>query len=158
MSGKPTVIQVPNNLKSKLGSLSALDAAAVAKAEEALKQLSSNFGQWLNDEITKLEAARAEIKAKGLSAETGEGLYFRAHDLKGLGATYDFPLVTKLAASLCKLIDEPQKRTSAPMLLIDAHIDAIKAVVRDGIRDPAHPVGRALTAELERQVQQHIGE
>jgi hypothetical protein len=63
-----------------------------------------------------------------------------------------------LAASLCKLIDDGEKRLQAPLKLVDAHIDAIKAVVRDGIRDPGHPVGRVLTSELERQVREHRGE
>jgi hypothetical protein len=147
-SQKATVIPVPNNLKAKMGGMAALDAAAIAKAEAAMQALSANFGQWLNDEVAKLEGARANIKANGVSKETVEGLYFRAHDLKGLGTTYEFPLVTKLAASLCRLIDDPAHREKAPMLLIDAHIDGIKAMVRDGIRDPAHPVGRVLAAEL----------
>ena len=156
MSSKAQVIQVPNTLKQKVGGIPALDAGAIAKAEAALKQLSGNFGQWLNDELAKLDAARAEVKAKGLTVETTEALYFRAHDLKGLGATYEFPLVTKLAGSLCKLIDDPAKRTTAPMVLVDAHIDAIKAVVRGDIRDPEHPVGRTLTTELETRVKQHL--
>ena len=156
-SQKATVINVPQNLRAKVGGTAALDAAAVAKAEEALKALSANFDQWLQDEVTKLENARAGVKQHGLNAQTAETLYFRAHDLKGLGATYEFPLVTKLAASLCKLIDDDDKRLNAPLLLVDAHIDAIKAVVRDGIRDPEHPVGRVLAGELEKQVRAHVG-
>ena len=155
-SQKATVISVPNNLKAKMGGLGALDASAIAKAEAAMQALSANFGQWLNDEVAKLEGARANIKANGLNKETAEGLYFRAHDLKGLGTTYEFPLVTKLAGSLCRLMDDPARRHDAPILLIDAHIDAIKAMVRDGIRDPEHPVGRVLAAELESKVKQHL--
>ena len=121
-----------------------------------MQALSANFGQWLNDEVAKLEAARAAVKANGLNKETAEGLYFRAHDLKGLGSTYEFPLVSKLAGSLCRLLDNPEARHKAPVVLIDAHIDAIKAMVRDGIRDPDHPVGRVLTLELEGRVKEHL--
>lgn len=155
---RATVINVPQALRAKVGGMPALDATAIAKAEEALKALSANFDQWLNDEIEKLEHARGSVHTHGLTAQTAEGLFFRAHDLKGLGATYEFPLVTLLSGSLCKLLDSGDKRLAAPLHLVDAHIDAIKAVVRDGIRDPEHPVGRALTAELARQVKQHLGE
>ena len=155
-SQKATVIPVPNNLKAKMGGLGALDAAAIAKAEAAMQALSSNFGQWLNDEVAKLEGARSAVKSQGLTKETAEGLYFRAHDLKGLGSTYEFPLVSKLAGSLCRLLDNPETRERAPVMLIDAHIDAIKAMVRDGIRDPDHPVGRVLAAELESKVKQQL--
>lgn len=150
------VIQVPNTLRLKVGGrFGSIDPGAIAKAEAALKSLASNFSQWLQDELDKLEAARQRIRAEGITPDTTEQLYFRAHDLKGLGATYEFPLVTRMAASLCKLIDNSEKRAAAPMLLIDAHIDGIKAAVRDDIRTDTHPVGRVLIQELERRVAEH---
>lgn len=148
------VINAPNTLKLRLGGgkFDGIDAAAIAKAEAALASLSGNFSEWMQDELTKLDAARQAIRVIGLNAETAEGLYFRAHDLKGLGATYEFPLVTRIAASLCKLIDDPATRESAPMFLVDAHIDAIRAAVRDNIKTDTHPVGKILITELERRV------
>ncbi|HQN52406.1 MAG TPA: Hpt domain-containing protein, partial [Phenylobacterium sp.] len=134
------VIPASNALKLKVGGrFGALDPAAIAKAEAALKSLSGNFGQWLQDEVTKLETARARVKTEGVTPETMEFLYLRAHDLKGLGTTYEFPLVTRIGASLCKLIDDKDKRLSASMALIDAHIDGIRAAVRDGIKTDDHP-------------------
>jgi hypothetical protein len=147
------VIQPPNNLRLKLGGrFGAIDPAAIAKAEAALKSLSGNFSQWLQDEVVKLDGARQRVRSEGVNAETMEFLYLRAHDLKGLGTTYEFPLITRIGASLCKLIDDKDKRLSASMPLIDAHIDAIKAAVRDDIKTDDHPVGRVLIQELERQV------
>jgi hypothetical protein len=134
------------------GRMSGINPAAIAKAEAALKSLSGQFSEWLQDELDKLAAARAAVAAEGWNAHTAEALYFRAHDLKGLGATYEFPIVTRLAASLCLMLDDSSARLSAPMSLVDAHIDAIKAAVRDGIRDADHPVGRALVTELEARV------
>ena len=100
----------------------------------------------------KLEGARQAIHAEGVNAQTMESLYLRAHDLKGLGTTYGFPLITRIAASLCKLTDTPERRAQASLFLIDSHIDAIKACVRDDIRNDSHPTGRALAEELERRV------
>jgi chemotaxis protein histidine kinase CheA len=147
------VIQVPNTLRLKVGGrFGAIDPSAIAKAEAALKSLSGNFSQWLQDEVVKLENARQRVKTEGVTAEAMESLYLRAHDLKGLGATYEFPLITRIAASLCKLIDDKEKRPTASMQLIDAHIDAIKAAVRDDIKTDQHPVGKILITELERRV------
>ncbi len=153
LGGDAEMIQVPNTLRLKVGSrFGALNPGAVAKAEAALKSLSGQFSQWLQDELGKLEAARGAIRAQGLNAETGSRLYTHAHDLKGLGTTYEFPIVTRMAGSLCKLIEDPAKRMSAPMGLVDAHIDAIRAAVRDGIKDASHPMGKVICEELERQV------
>jgi chemotaxis protein histidine kinase CheA len=144
VSNPAQVINPPNTLRAKVGGgFGAIDARAIAKAEEALAAMAGQFSQWLQDELDKLEAARAAIKAQGLTAETAEQLYFRAHDLKGLGGTYQYPLVTRIAGSLCKLLD-------------DAHIDAIKAVVRDRIQTDEHPVGKALVEALEARTAEHL--
>lgn len=158
MSNPAQVIRPPNTLRMKVGGgFGGIDANAIAKAEEALKAMSSQFGQWLQDEIVKLDKAQSEIRALGYTTVTAEALYFRAHDLKGLGTTYQYPLVTRLAGSLCKLLDDPSKRMAAPLVLLDAHIDAIKAVVRDEIQTDDHPVGKVLSETLEAQVAAHLG-
>lgn len=153
MSNPAQIFTPPNTLRMKVGGgFGGIDAGAIAKAEEALKAMSAQFGQWLQDEIVKLDAAQNAIRTQGLTQETAEGLYFRAHDLKGLGSTYQYPIVTRMAGSLCKLLDDPAKRTEAPIVLLDAHIDAIKAVVRDEIQTDEHPVGRELAETLEARV------
>lgn len=142
---------------ARVGGAGRLDPDVLARAEAALKSLSSQFSQWLNDEIVKLENARAAVQHQGLMGDAGEALYMRAHDLKGLGSTYEFPIITRIAGSLCKLLDDVEKRGNAPLYLVDAHINAIKAAVRDDVRDDANPVGRALAEVLEDQVQTHFG-
>ena len=156
MSNPPQIIRPPNALRAKVGGFGGIDANAIAKAEAALKAMSAQFGQWLNDEIVKLDQAQADIRAKGYTPETAEGLYFRAHDLKGLGATYQYPLVTRNAGSLCRMMDDADKRMQAPAALLDAHIDAIRAVVRDEIQTDEHPTGRALAETLEARVAEHL--
>lgn len=152
MSQQNPVAQPPS-LRLKLGGrFGAIDPSAIAKAEAALKSLSGNFSQWLSDEIVKLDAARQRVRDEGVSADTMETLYLRAHDLKGLGTTYEFPLITRIGASLCRLIDDKDKRLTVSMPLVDAHIDGIKTAVRDGVKTDDHPVGRVLIEDLERQV------
>src|SRR5690606_36257994 len=96
------VIRPPNPLRAKVGGgFGGIDASAIARAEEALKAMSAQFGQWLNDEVAKLDKAQADIRSQGYSPETAEALYFRAHDLKGLGTTYEYPLV-KIGRASCR--------------------------------------------------------
>ena len=151
------IIPVTNALKAKVGGaarLGGIDPAAIAKAEAALKSLSGNFAQWLADEIVKLDAARQTVKAEGMTDDAMQNLYLRSHDLKGLGATYGFPIITRIAGSLCRLMDDKDKRSAAPMGLVDAHIDAIKAAARDDIKTEDHPVGKILVQELESRIRE----
>lgn len=152
------VIRPPNPLRAKVGGgFGGIDAKAIARAEEALKAMSAQFGQWLNDEVVRLDKAQSDIRSQGYTPETAEALYFRAHDLKGLGTTYEYPLVTRIAASLCRMLDDADKRMQAPLAVVDAHIDAIKAVVRDKIQTDDHPVGRDLVETLEARAAEHLG-
>ncbi|MGD2133423.1 MAG: Hpt domain-containing protein [Maricaulaceae bacterium] len=149
---KPTeVITPPNMLKVKAGgALPKIDQDAIARAEAALKNLSGQFDEWMADELEKLEAVWSEGKAAG--DPCSEGLYRRAHDIKGLAATYEYPLVTRLAASLCRLIETEELRKAAPAALVEGLVNGIRIAVRDDIRTDEHPVGRALAIESETAV------
>jgi chemotaxis protein histidine kinase CheA len=150
------IIQPPNTLRAKVGArFPGVDAEAIARAEAALASLSSQFEGWLRDETQKLEAAHREVRDAGRTPERMTALYTCAHDLKGLGTTYGYPLISRIMGSLCKLLDAPAARARVPMFLLDAHIDAVRAVVRDQIKDPAHPVGLALCQALETRVAEH---
>lgn len=158
MNKSAQVIQPPNTLRQKVGGgFGGIDAGAIAKAEEALAAMADQFSQWLQDEIVKLDAAWSAIQTEGYTSATAEALYFRAHDLKGLGGTYQYPLVTRLAGSMCRLLDDADARLNAPLPMLEAHVQAIKAVVRDKIQTDDHPVGRALAEELEAKVAAHKG-
>jgi hypothetical protein len=133
-----------------------VDPALVARAEAALDRLSVHFGPWMNEEIGLLTTARARVHTEGLNPETGEHLSIQAHEVKGLAATFGFPVVTHIAGSLCKLIEDPDTRLRAPMFLVDAHIDAIAAALRAGIRDINHPTSLALIGELQARVREAI--
>lgn len=132
----------------------AFDADAVARAEAALKSLSNEFGSWMEEEVVKLEAAFAQAKAEKFAAVALDALHTRAHDVKGLGATYEFPLITRLAGALCRLMETPERRGVAGQNahLLAAAVGAIRASVRDNIRNDQHAIGRVLAAELDASV------
>lgn len=149
-TGEVEFTNPPNPLSAKLGArFGGIDAAAIARAEAALQSLSSQFDGWLKDEVEKLEAAHRAVHAAGATAEGMNALYIHAHDLKGLGGTYGFPLISRVAGSLCKLMDGPGGRGPGPLSLVDAHVDAVRAMVRGDIRAADHPTGLALAQALE---------
>ncbi|PHR62514.1 MAG: Hpt domain-containing protein [Robiginitomaculum sp.] len=152
------LIKVPNTLKNKIGGrIGKVNHAAIAKAEAALASLSSNFEEWVADEVTKLEEARRKVSEGGLSGESGKELFGVSHDLKGLGTTYGYPLITQIADSLCSIIHTPELREQAPLRLIDAHVDAVRAAIRGKIKDVNHPVGSMLSSELRKKTQEFLG-
>ncbi len=146
-------ITPPNRLKAKLGKgVVSFDSGAIARAEAAMATLSNQFGEWLNQELVKLEAAHKLVSAPNSGEEELQQFYRCAHDLKGLGTTYGYPIVSDFASSLCKLIDSPEARQKAPRQIMDSHVAAIVASVKQEITASDHPMGNALLAELQIQV------
>ena len=145
------VFDPPSPLRDRIGPRDkAAELRALARAEAALATLSANFDAWMDDDLSKLSAARDAMLLHGVDDSTIDKLFTPALDLKGLGATYDYPLVTRLAASLCKLLGDGDTVLQGPLPLVDAHVSAIKATVREGARSGNDPMGLALAGELER--------
>jgi hypothetical protein len=130
------------------------DSEAVSRAEETLKALGGSMQRWLEADVMRLQDLRIGAQQAHWSYAALEGLLSAAHDLKGMGETYGFPLVSQLAASLCRLLETDDGKAvvqQAPALAC-AHVDAIRAAVRDGVRAETHPLGGAALAVLEEQV------
>lgn len=130
------------------------DSGAVARADEALEAMGDELQAWLDADIERLQAARVRADAARWTALSQEDVHGIAHDLKGLGATYGSVLATQIAASLCRLIETDAGKALAQRdpTLARAHIDALRASVRDDIRSTEHPVGRAVLQALETRV------
>jgi hypothetical protein len=130
------------------------DAGAVARADDALRAMGDELQAWLDADVERLQAARLRADAARWSILSQEDVHGIAHDLKGLGATYGSVLATQIAASLCRLIETDAGKALAERDpgLARAHIDALRASLRDGIRSSDHPVGNALLRALEDRV------
>jgi hypothetical protein len=147
------VITPPNVLKAKIGgALPALDQNAIARAEAALDKLSDQFGEWINEEVSRLSDAWTKYEETPGTRQAKYELHRRAHDLKGLAPTYGYPLVGRICASLCKLTGDEHGDINAPITLLKAHVDGVKAAVSGKVMGADHPVGLALATELETQM------
>jgi len=130
------------------GSKDGFDTAALTRAEEALAALAVDFSTWMRDESTKLETARETFRIDPSQNDNQQALYRAAHDIRGQGKTFGYPLAAELADGLCDLIDGAHEVDAKVLELVDAHIDAIRAVVRDDVRANEDKVARDLIVEL----------
>lgn len=119
----------------------------VARAEKALADLSSEFGNWMDAECERLDKARREL-AKSPGASTKDALFHAAHDIKGEAATFGFPAVASAARSLCRLMEHAPDIARVPVKLIDQHVDAVRAIYREYARSDAKQLATTLTRRL----------
>jgi len=116
----------------------------LARAEQALSQLSVEFSDWMHTECDRLDAARDRVRDAGLTKEHLAELFHAAHDIKGESATFGYPLVGAAAESLCQLIEHTPDAGQIPSSMIDQHVDAVRAIVREYKRPDVDSVAGTL--------------
>jgi hypothetical protein len=147
----------PNMLKAKVGGTHAgLDMAAINRAESAMEALKGEFATWAQDDVRRLVAAR-DAFAAGPDKTTRAGLLRAAHDMKGQAATFNYPLIARVAGSLSHLIHDLPEDAPLALGLVDAHVNAIHVIYRDKVMDLSNRIALALAQELEARVAETLG-
>jgi chemotaxis protein histidine kinase CheA len=142
----------PNMLKAKAGSgPGGLDMAAVKRAEQAMDTLKSEFADWLADDVGVLVAARTRYGEQP-DAATRAALLRAAHDIKGQAATFNYPLIARVAGSLSRMIGDLPESATLPLSLIDAHVNAILVIHKQAMQDTGDKIALALCTELDARV------
>src|SRR6185437_15681567 len=133
----------PNVLKAKVGNFSGVDMSAIKRAETAMEELKSNFAEWAQDDVKRLAEAR-ERYATTPNKASRAALLRAAHDMKGQAATFDFPLIARVAGSLANLIHDLPEDKELPLTLVDAHVNAVQVIHKQNITDMSNPVAVTL--------------
>jgi HPt (histidine-containing phosphotransfer) domain-containing protein len=145
------VITPPNKLRRAMSTAAKPADNPVARAEQALAGLSDQFAAWMEAECERLDQARNAIKALGFTKPGRDKLFLAAHDIRGEAETLGYPSAAAPAGSLCRLIEHTPDMNRIPMALVDQHVDAVRAIIRESARPDMADVAAALTRRL-RQV------
>ena len=134
-------------------------SSVLARAEAAVAGLTKDYAGWALRDVAKARAALAA--ACDDAAESGrhvEAVFRVAHDLKGQGTSFGFPLITKIGQSLCTLTRERARDYQARHLdLVRSHLDAIELVLTKAIKGEGGKLGAELVARLEQRVAELLG-
>lgn len=147
----------PNTLRAKAGGgFGGVDMAALKRAESAMDSLKSEFGAMAAEGVAALAAAHGDYAAQP-SPERRGTLLRAAHDLKGLAATFGYPLMGRLSGSLACLAADAPAQAPLPANLVQAHIAAIQLVLARDMKGDGDKPTLALLEELGRQVGAIVG-
>lgn len=126
-----------------------INADTIKRAEEAVGRLAEQYKGWVRGDIEKLREC-LENAAAGGDAETDAFKQIRAiaHDMRGQGTTFGFPLVTRLAKSISQLLKEGQ-RGEAAVAALSAHVAAVEATIEGDVVDAASADARHIVETLE---------
>ena len=107
-------------------------------------------------ECDRLHAIRIVIKTTGFTKQSLDELFHAAHDLKGDAATFGYPLAAPIAESLCRLIEHTPDPKQIPLPLLDQHVDAVRAIVREHARPDIEKIASALNERLQKVTEEFL--
>ncbi len=79
----------------------AIDADAVARAESIVASLSEEYLEWLEADLQQLDGQLNEARA---SVRAVDQLRRKAHDIRGQGGSFGFPLISEIADGLHRVM------------------------------------------------------
>ncbi|MEM6384461.1 MAG: Hpt domain-containing protein [Pseudomonadota bacterium] len=148
--GQYETIDPPTNLRAKVRVLSGREAAEfdpVKKAEQAVERLSSNFNDWMNEEVERLVEQWGAARNSDFNTDRRAALYRAAHDLRGQAATFGYPSVGRIAGTFCDVLDDLEGE-DLPDGFLDKFVSAIRAIARETDKDPENETAIALADQL----------
>jgi len=122
----------------------------LARAEEATTALRANYTEWARIDVDRAQALLDAAKiGTGGGREHLDLVYAAMHNIKGQGASFGYPLMTRIGQSLCRLIAPGRALDEAGLKVAQAHLDALKLVLDKKIAGGGGEVGDKLAARLE---------
>jgi hypothetical protein len=127
--------------------------AVLARAQAAVADLAKSY---VPNTIADLDRCAALLKsareAAGARAASVKDIYNIAHNIKGQGSSFGYPLVTRIGHSLCTLVRQERPFSDADLGVVQAHLDAIRLILAKDIKGEGGEVGAKLAARLENMV------
>lgn len=152
-----------NQLKEKTAGLGVdgqatvtIDPEALARAEAALGEMVEDYPDWIKSLIDKLaNEHRRAVDTPQERRGQFEKIRRIAHDMKGQGGTFNYPLITEFADSLYNFTGPSAGMTDNHVEIIKAHIDSMRVVGNERLKGDGGERGQALKLGLKQAIDKY---
>lgn len=128
--------------------ITGIDPEILARAERAVAALGGDFidqtKEALDDHRTRLD------RTAGLpDGDSPREIFSFAHDLRGQGGSFGYPLLSEIGGSLCQFLEARDfQLIDGDKVVVHSHFDAVAAILADEIAGDGDTVSQALVAGL----------
>jgi CheY-like chemotaxis protein len=152
--------RLPNRLKEKAGGarfkpgeMPDFPEDIIKQAEDQLKRDALDFADWAMSYIANL----ANVCTEALLKTNNRRQYFdqinlQAHELRGQGGTFGYPLITAFGKMLYEYTQPGCPEDDRALEIVKAHIDSMRAVIRDRVAGDGGQLGKDLMRALKESV------
>jgi len=155
--------RLPNSLHEKVSSglegakvKGEIPTALLEEAESSLERAALDFTKWALEYLSNL----SDLCTEALMEPGRRSIHFGkinslALELRGQGGTFGYPLISTFGKMLFDATMEGCKEDDNAVEIVKAHIDAMRAVIREKISGDGGQVGRELLKGLEMSIERH---
>ena len=130
----------------------------LAQAETIVHRLSAEFPVHASRDLEQLEKAAASMAGDAPARDPHYGDIFRiAHDIRGQGAVFGYPLMSRLAGSLCLAMRTLGPHDAAMMTIIHSHVAGMRALLAHHVTVAGNRPALTIAAALELMVRARTG-
>lgn len=130
---------------------SVINADTFKRAEEAVSKLSEQYRDWALSDIETLRGCVENLSGDETRDDAVAKIRSIAHDMRGQGSTFGYPLITQIAQSISGTL----KISLTPDDLI-AHIDAVEAIIENEATGDGGDKGRDILQSLEDKIGRRV--
>lgn len=130
---------------------SVINADTFKRAEEAVSKLSEQYRDWALSDIETLRGCVENLSGDETRDDAVAKIRSIAHDMRGQGSTFGYPLITQIAQSISGAL----KMSLAPDDLI-AHIDAVESIIENEATGDGGDKGRDILQSLEDKIGRRV--
>jgi CheY-like chemotaxis protein len=143
----------PNALRGQID----FDPLVIQAAETKVQELVGDYSVWVKRYVDQIQQAyRALSRKEGASHKHLVTINSVAHELRGQGGVFDYPLITAFGKTLYEATsDSSVDITENRLMLLEAHIDAIRLVFTNQVRGSGGEVGASLLKDIETAVKKY---
>jgi chemotaxis protein histidine kinase CheA len=147
-----------NRLKEKTAGLApgnvSISPKAMEEAEKALFKMAEDYPDWVSGLIVKLQEQHGRcVDTPDKRTDFFEEINHIAHDMKGQGGTFGYPLITDFSDSLYGFtVKRTGEITDNEVELVKSHLDAMRAVIRGRVSGDGGEIGATLAESLNKAI------
>ncbi len=131
---------------------------ALERAQAAVDRLKDVYvAEWAPAALGEMQDALGELRRQGGDRRGGfEALYRLAHDMKGQGGTFGYPLLTHLGEAICLLTADRTDAGEGEWTVLAAHLEAVRHVILGRLEGDGGAAGDRLLRDLRALTRQHM--
>jgi len=152
-AAKAEIVNVPHTIRSKVSGGGPLTNEMLEKAENVIEEHGVEYVSRVQTQIESLvETVRDARENTAARPQLFADIFQKSHDIRGMGSTFGYDLVTEIGASLCNFVEGIAQHDDDAMAVVSAHVDALRAVVANGVKGDGGKIGREIADGLTKVV------